>query len=47
MEFTETITQPSRKSSRGSGNRAKAAVPLTSRVALEVSSPERRHLTRT
>jgi hypothetical protein len=38
---------PARKSTRRSKNRQKAATPLKARQQLEVTSPARRHLTRT
>jgi len=43
LEPTPGNSRPSRKSSRRSGQRQKAAVALTARMALQVSSPERRH----
>jgi hypothetical protein len=44
LETTAAPGTPSRKSTRRSKHRQKAATTLTSRVELQVSSPARRHL---
>ena len=47
LEDSVAPKPPSRKSTRRSKNRQKAAVELKGRVALEASAPRRRHLVKT
>jgi hypothetical protein len=43
LEDRSPASPPSRKSTRGSSNRQKAAAPMKGRLDVAIASPERRH----